>query len=47
MIKGEQLTAKLQKKRKMNAIYFPSIEKSYIFAVQKISNNKPFKKIQK
>ncbi len=37
-------TAKLQKITNLNAIYFPSIEKSYIFAVQKISNNKPFYK---
>ncbi len=28
----------------MNDNNFPSIEKSYIFAVQKISNNKPFYK---
>ncbi len=35
------------KKRKLNAFYFTSIEKSYIFAFQKISNNKPFYKNKK
>ena len=38
MNKCTELATKLRKLIKNDAFYFPSIEKSYIFAVQKISN---------